>query len=155
MRALFPAAIVAVVAASLAACSLPTADKEADAKARALYEQIRTGADLSANADLAGDLRAPQALAELAKVKAALPAGAPTSVANRSWSLSAGTGGTKATLVHAYSYPSATVVTQTMLAKGDDKLWKIIGFHVRLAPPSAAGQRKAPPVTVEDQPKDV
>jgi hypothetical protein len=155
MRALFPAAIVAVVAASLAACSLPTADKEADAKARALYEQIRTGADLSANADLAADLRTPAALAQLAKVKGALPAGPPTAVANRSWSLSAGTGGTKATLIHAYSYSSATVVTETVLAKGDDKLWKITGFHVRLAPPGAAGQRKAPPVTVEDQPKEV
>jgi hypothetical protein len=139
----------------LPACSLPTADKEADAKARALYEQIRTGADLSANADLAGDLRTPQALAQLAKVKGALPAGPPTAVANRSWSLSAGTGGTKATLVHAYSYPSATVVAQTMLAKGDDRLWKITGFHIRLAAPGAPGQRKAPAVTVEDQPKDV
>ena len=47
------------------------------------------------------------------------------------------------------------MVTETVLAKGDDKLWKITGFHVRLAPPGAPGQRKAPAVTVEDQPKDV
>jgi hypothetical protein len=153
MHRLFPAA--AVAAALVSACSLPTVDKEADARARALFEQIRTGADLSANADLAGDLRTPEALAQLAKVRAALPAGAPTAVANRSWSLSAGTGGTKATLVHAYSYPSATVVAETVLAKGDDRLWKITGFHVRLAAPGAPARPKAPAVTVEDQPKDV
>lgn len=154
MHRLFPGAVV-VAAATLGACSLPTADKEADAKARALYEQIRTGAELSANADLAPDLRTPEALAQLAAVKGALPAGTPTAVANRSWSLSAGTGGTKATLIHAYSYPAATVVAETVLAKGDDKLWKITGFHIRLAPPGGPEPRKAPAVTVEDQPKDV
>lgn len=139
----------------LAGCSLPTADKEADAMAKALYAQISTGADLSANVDLAADLRTPEALAQLAAVRTALPKGEPTAVANRSWSLSAGTGGTTATLVHAYRYPSTTVVAQTMLAKGQDKRWKITGFHVTLAPPGAPGQRKPPAVTVEDQPKAV
>ncbi len=152
MRVLLPA-VFAV--ASLAACSLPAVDKEADAKARALYEQVRTGSNLSANADLAGDLRTPQALAQLAAVRSALPPGAPTAVANRSWSYNAGTGGTTASLIHAYSYPSATVLAETVLARGKDKVWKITGFHVKLAAPGMPDPRKAPAVTVEDRPKDV
>jgi len=139
----------------LAACSLPTVDKEADAKARTLFEQIRSGADLSASTDLDADLRTPEALAQLAAIRSALPPGTPTAVANRSWSYNAGTGGTTASLIHAYSYPSATVLAETVLAKGKDKVWKITGFHVKLAAPGAPEQRKAPAVTVEDQPKDV
>ncbi len=153
MRALFPAAVFA--AASLSACSLPTADKEADAKARALYEQIRTGADLSKNEDLSPELRTPATLIQLAAVRGSLPPGAPTGVVNRSWSINAGTGGTTAALVHAYSYPQATVLAETVLAKGKDKVWKITGFHVKFAGPGAPGQPTAPAVSVEDQPKDV
>lgn len=129
MRRTFLAGALALV--TLAACSLPTVDKVADAKARGLYEQIRTGADLSGSADLAPDLKTPAALVQLAAVKAALPPGAPTAAVNRSWSINAGTGGTTATLVHAYSYPTQTVLAQTVLAKGRDKVWKITGFHVR------------------------
>lgn len=138
MRRTFLAGVIALVA--LAACSLPTVDKAADAKAQALYTQIRTGADISLNTDLAPELKTPAALAQLAAVKAQLPEGAPTGVVNRSWSINAGAGGTQAALVHAYSYPTVTVLAQTVLAKGKDKTWKIIGFHVTFegltAPPA-------------------
>lgn len=127
MRWTFPAAAIAFVA--LAACSLPTVDKAADAKARGLYEQIRTGADLSQSPDLAPDLKTPAALAQLATLKAMLPHGAPTAAVNRSWSVNAGTGGTTAILVHAYSYPTQTVLAQTVLAKAGGA-WLITGFHV-------------------------
>ena len=127
MRWTFLASAIAFVA--LAACSLPTIDKAADAKARGLYEQIRTGADLSQSPDLAPDLKTPAALAQLATVKAMLPPGAPTAAVNRSWSVNAGTGGTTAILVHAYSYPTQTVVAQTVLAKAGGA-WLITGFHV-------------------------
>lgn len=154
MRALFPAALVA--AASLSACSLPTVDKEADAKARALYDQIRTGADLSANPDLGPELRTPEARAGLAEIRASLPPGAPTAVANRSWSFNAGTGGTTARLVHAYTYPSTMVLTETVLAKGRDKVWTITGFHLKFEAPGGTPSHPAPPaVTVEEQRKDV
>lgn len=146
---------LAMITACLAvtACSLPTVDKAADAEARALYEQIRTGADLSQNTDLAPALRTPQALAELAAVKGALPEGAPTAAVNRSWSINAGTGGTNAVLVHAYSYPSQTVLAQTVLAKGKGGAWQITGFHVTFegpvnnAPPPAVTVTKPPQTT--------
>lgn len=146
---------LAMITACLAvtACSLPTVDKAADAKARALYEQIRTGADLAANTDLSADLRKPEMLAQLAAVKASLPEGAPTAAVNRSWSINAGTGGTNAVLVHAYSYPSQTVLAQTVLAKGEGGAWQITGFHVTFegpvntAPPPAVTVTKPPQVT--------
>lgn len=124
----FWATILACLA--LAACSLPTIDKQADAEARTLYEQIRTGADLAANPNLAPDLRQPATLAQLAAVRASLPPGAPTSAASRSWSINAGTGGTQAVLVHAYSYPGQTVLAQTVLRKDKAGAWLIVGFHV-------------------------
>lgn len=127
MRRTFLAA--AIILVTLAACSLPTVDKAADVKARSLYEQIRTGADLSQNADLAPELKTPAALAQLAAVKGALPEGTPTGAVNRSWSINAGTGGTTAVLVHAYSYPTQTVLAQTVLAKAGGA-WLITGFHV-------------------------
>lgn len=141
------------VCLAVTACSLPTVDKAADAKARALYEQIRTGADLAANTDLSADLRKPEMLAQLAAVKASLPEGAPTAAVNRSWSINAGTGGTNAVLVHAYSYPSQTVLAQTVLAKGKGGAWQITGFHVTFegpvntAPPPAVTVTKPPQVT--------
>ena len=131
---------------ALASCSLPTLDKAADAKARALYEQIRTGADLGANPDLGPDLRKPEVLAQLAAIKASLPEGAPTAAVTRSWSINAGTGGTRAILVHAYSYPSQTVLAQTVLAKAKGGGWQIIGFHVTFE--GLPNDAPTPPVTV-------
>lgn len=131
---------------ALAACSLPTLDKAADAKARTLYEQIRTGADLAANPDLGPELRKPDVLAQLAAVKASLPEGAPTAAVTRGWSINAGTGGTRAVLVHAYSYPSQTVLAETVLAKGKGDAWRIIGFHVTFEGPVSTAP--PPPVTV-------
>ncbi|MBI5938992.1 MAG: hypothetical protein HY859_01060 [Caulobacterales bacterium] len=150
MRRTFLAAAIALVA--LAACSLPTVDNAADAKARGLYEQIRTGADLSQSPDLAPDLKTPAALAQLAAVKAMLPPGAPTAATNRSWSINAGTGGTTATLVHAYSYPTQTVLAQTVLAKGRDKTWKITGLHVTFEERSTSPE-PADAVTVTKRPQ--
>jgi hypothetical protein len=152
MRAMLPVAAVAA-AAGLSACNPLAVDKVADAKARAFYEQLRTGADLAANPDLAAELKTPQILPRLAEVKDSLPPGAPTAVANRSWNLRTGTGGTRATLVHAYSYPAATVLAETVLARGADKAWKIVGFHVRFADPSGA-LKPASPVTAE-KPNDI
>ena len=136
---------------ALAACSLPTVDKAADAKARALYEQVRTGADLAANPDLGPDLRKPEILAQLAAIRASLPEGAPTAAVNRSWSINAGTGGTQAVLVHAYSYPSQTVLAQTVLAKAKGGVWQITGFHVTFEGPVNTAPPPAVTVTKPSQ----
>lgn len=142
--------VLALAGLALTACSLPTMDKEADAKAQALYTQIRTGADLTQNKDLAPDLRKPEVLAQLAAIKATLPEGTPTAVVNRSWSFNAGTGGSTSTVVHAYSYPQRTVLAQTVLTKPKGGTWQVAGFHVAFEEPGKpAGPQTPPPVTVE------
>lgn len=149
--------ILAPVAAclALAACSLPTVDKDADAKAQALYTQIRTGADLTQNADLAPDLRKPEVLTQLSAIKDALPPGAPTAVANRSWSFNAGTGGSTTTVVHAYSYPARTVLAQTVLTKAKGAGWQVAGFHVTFEDASGAPPAGPPPVTVDGSARSI
>lgn len=141
-------------ALALAACSLPVLDKEADAKARALFEQVRTQADPGANADLAPDLRTPEALAQLAAMRNALPEGAPTAAALRSWNVYSGTGGSRTNLVHAYSYPGRTVLAETVLTKGKDGAWQIAGFHLTFED-GAPGQGGKPALTVTEKPQDI
>jgi len=152
MHRLLPAALVA--AATLGACSLPTIDKEADAKARTLFEQVRTQADLGANADLAPELKTPEALAQLAGMRNALPPGAPTAAALRSWNAYSGTGGSRTNLIHAYSYPARTVLAETVLTKGKDGAWRIVGFHLTFED-GAPGQGGKPALTVTEKPQDI
>ncbi|HEX7761933.1 MAG TPA: hypothetical protein VF459_20665 [Caulobacteraceae bacterium] len=133
-------AVLALVAFSLGACSLPAADKQSDAEARQLYQEIRTGADLSQDANLDESLKTPERLAELAGVKALLPPGEPTKVENRAWNFQSTTAGSVATLVHAYIYAKQTVLAETVLRKGSgDKAWSIAGFHVTLDHPATGG----------------
>lgn len=138
----------------LSGCSLPKPDAEADKKARALYDQIRTGADLSKNPDLGAELKAPAAMVELAKVRTALPDGTPTSTAIRSWRVNIVNGETTAMVVHAYGYPSRTVLAETVLRKDAKKVWTIVGFHIAFADPGAPQQPPRPAVSV-DPPKDI
>lgn len=141
-------------ALALAACSLPVLDKEADAKARTLFEQVRTQADLGANTDLAPDLRTPEALTQLAAMQKALPEGAPTAGTLRSWNVYSGTGGSRTNLVHAYSYPGRTVLAETVLTKGKDGAWRIAGFHLTFED-GAPGQGGKPALTVTEKPRDI
>ncbi len=143
--------IAVIAAASLGACSLPAADRQSDADARQLYDEIRTGADLSKDANLAEELKTPQRLSELAAVKSLLPPGEPTKVENRSWSYNSTTDGALATLVHAYIYNGHTVLAETVLRKGPGaKTWTIAGFHITLDHPP--GQDEGNPVTVTGPP---
>jgi hypothetical protein len=143
--------ILAAAVLVLGACSLPAADKESDGEARALFEEIRTGADLSADANLAPELKTPDALQQLAAVKNLLPPGAPTKVENRGWNYNSTTDGSVATLTHAYVYSGHTVLAETVLRKGPGQAkWQIAGFHVHLDGP--VGDRR-PPVSVDQEPK--
>jgi hypothetical protein len=124
----------------LGACSLPAADKESDADARQLYEEIRTGADLSQDPHLADFLKTPDHLAELAAWKSMLPPGSPDKIENRSWNYNATTEGSVATLTHAYVYKDNTVFAETVLRKGPgEKAWTIAGFHISLDHPNLPG----------------
>jgi hypothetical protein len=137
--------IALALALALAACSLPTVDKDADAAARGLYDEIRTGADISKDPRLGAELRNPEALAQLAEVRAHIPTAAPTKVENRSYEFNTTTSGSTASLTHAYEYPGGTVLADTTLQKAPgQKTWSIVGFHVKVEPKSG---RNAPAAT--------
>jgi len=135
--------------AVLAACSLPVVDKQADAAARGLYEEIRTGADLSRDPNLGPALKTPGALAQLADIRAHLPAGAPAKVENRSFNFSTTPRGSTANLVHAYVYAGGSVLADTVLEKAPgQKAWQVVGFHVSVEPRGGGDA----PVTVTTTP---
>jgi hypothetical protein len=142
-------AIAAV--AALGACSLPTADKESDAAARAFYGEIRSGADLSRDPHLDPALTTPQAAAALAALREWAPGQTPTQVDNTGWSIDSTAGqGSQAQLSYAYVYPSATVHVQTVLHKLPGQTsWSIVGFEANAAtgPAIAVG---VPPKSASD-----
>jgi hypothetical protein len=141
-----PAAAFASLA--LAACSFPVGDKAADAAARNLYQEIATGADISRDPNLDVSLQNPNTLWQLASARSMLPQGAPTKVDNQGYKFNTTVEGTRAELTHAYHYPTATIIADTVLwkAPGQGAQWKIIGFHFR---PAGAPPREANPVTTE------
>jgi hypothetical protein len=132
----------------LGACNLPTPDRESDAAARRVYEDIRSGADLSADPVVGAELKTPAALAQLGEIRPHLPAGAPTGVTRRSWKYNIGTSGSSAELTHAYSYPNGTVIADSVLHKAPgQKSWQVVGFHVRVEPNAPEAEKPSAPVS--------
>jgi hypothetical protein len=116
----------------VAACALPTADKQSDALARAFYSEVRSNADLARDPHLDPALTTPEAAAALARVRDWAPGAAPTKVTNTGWSYNSNAGqGSQAQLSHAYVYPGgATVHVQTVLRKLPGQTnWTIVGFE--------------------------
>jgi hypothetical protein len=132
----------AALALMLGACNLPAADKASDAAAKRLYEEIRTGADISADPTVGPELKTPEAVAQLQEIRPHLPTGAPTGVTRRSWKYNVDTTGSWAELTHAYAYPNGVVIADSVLRKkkGEDT-WEVVGFHVKVEP-NAPGQVK-------------
>ncbi|MFI4935909.1 MAG: hypothetical protein ACHP7N_14910 [Caulobacterales bacterium] len=127
--------LIGFVLLALGACSLPVVDKQADGDARALFDEIRAGADLSKDQDLAAPLNTPDALAGLAALRTQIPDGAPQKVVNQSFNFETANGDSTATLVHAYQYPKSTVVAETALHKAPGQTsWSVVGFHIEVDP---------------------
>jgi hypothetical protein len=122
---------IAAAALAISACSLPAADKESDQIARTFYQELRTGADLDRDAHVDPSLKTDAAQAEIAQLRAWLPAAAPTSVQNTGWNYSSSTGaGAWAQLAHAYVYPDRTIRVETVLQKAPGQtMWSIVGFE--------------------------
>jgi hypothetical protein len=142
--------------AALGACSLPVADRESDALARAFYGEIRSGADLGGDPHVDPALATPQATAELAAVRAWAPGQAPKQVSNGGWAYDSSLGrGADAQLDHTYVYAGATVHVRTMLRKLPGQTsWTIVGFQANAesgptvavgVPPKGAGDAPSPP----------
>jgi hypothetical protein len=119
-------------ALALGACSLPAADKQSDAAARQLFEEVRTGGNLDADPNLSPALKTDDAEAAFAQVRAMLPPGAPVSVQNAGWNYASSSGaGASAQLAYAYKYATAVFHVQTVLQKAPGQAnWTITGFEI-------------------------
>jgi hypothetical protein len=122
------------VALLVAGCSLPVADKESDGIAKAFFEEVRTGADLTRDPHLDPALETPAAAAAFDQIRAHLPPGAPTKVSNAGYSYNSSTGtGSTASLSHQYVYGARTITIQTFMRKPPGgTLWFVVGLEADL-----------------------
>ena len=113
------ATMMALMAAfAIAACSLPVVDKESDGVARALFEEVRSGADLGRDAHLDPSLQTPVAAEGFARIRSLLPPGAPTKVNNTGFSYNSSSGaGSTARLSHQYVWGARSLTIQTFMKK--------------------------------------
>jgi hypothetical protein len=121
-------------AIAICACNLPVADKESDGIARAFYDEVRTGADLTRDPHVSPALETDEAQAELAQIRAVIPAGPLTAVHNTGWHYATSTEtGSSAQLGHAYDYAGKTIRIQTIMQKAPGQTsWSIVGFQAGL-----------------------
>jgi hypothetical protein len=135
MRTSIAFAPVAVLAA-LGACSLPVIDKDADVAAKALYDEVRTGAPLSADPHAGPLLTSPAATELLKPFPSELPPGVPKSVISTGWSFNTTTAtGTVATLSYRYDYDGglAVFITDVLRKPPGQTSWTITGFTIEMA----------------------
>ncbi|HZZ90217.1 MAG TPA: hypothetical protein VFE13_17945, partial [Caulobacteraceae bacterium] len=93
-------------------------DKESDGIARHVFDEIRSGGDVTADPHLDASIRTPLASMGFAQIRSQLPPGPPTKVNNAgfSYNSSSGTGST-ARLSHQYAWGPRSVTIQTFLKK--------------------------------------
>jgi len=129
----FAAALVlaAVVGACKPAPPPAQLDPAAEVIARQFYEDVRAGADLSANVHLAHELKNPTSAEQLALFRGLIPNEPARSIQVESWDAKTEAIGTTTRLTIDYGYGDRTVVAQTALFKspgGQEPV--IVGFQV-------------------------
>ena len=132
----FAAALALIVLAS--ACkpaAAPQLDPSAEVIARQFYEDVRNGADLSANTHLAHELKNPTSEEQLAMFRSLIPDEPARSIDLENWDAKTDSDGTTTRLSIDYGYGDRTLVAQTALFKspgGVDPV--IVGFQVTSKP---------------------
>jgi hypothetical protein len=124
----------ALAVAALSACSLPVVDKQSDAIARAFFDEVRTGADLTRDSHVDPLLETPTAAAAFAQIRSLLPPGAPTKVNNTGFNFNSSSGtGANARLSHQYVYGERSITIQTVLKKPPGgTVWFVVGMEADL-----------------------
>lgn len=126
------AAILAVF--TLFACHKPgpsPAETTAGPIARAFYEEVRTGADLSGDPNLARELKTPATQDQLSYFRALIPAEAPSSVERRLFDVKTDSTGETTLIVDAYRYSDRTLIAQTALFRSPaGRTPVIVGFNL-------------------------
>ena len=125
--------VVVGVAASVSACNLAAAAKQADQVARTFYSEVQNGADLAKDPHVSTGLQTSDAAAALTRARALIPAGQPTSIKNDGWHFATSSGvGSSAQLGHIYQYGPTTIHVQTVLQEAPGQTaWMVTGFEVQ------------------------
>jgi hypothetical protein len=132
----FAAALALIFLASgCKPAAAPQLDPSAEVIARQFYEDVRNGADLSANAHLAHELKNPTSEQQLAMFRSMIPDEPAHSIDLDSWDAKVDSSGTTTRLTIDYGYGDRTLVAQTALFKSPGGVEPVIvGFQVTSKP---------------------
>jgi hypothetical protein len=129
-----------LAALQLAACSKPpppSLDPNAEPIARAFFDDVHSGSDLTEEPHLAHELKNPTSAAQLAEFRGLIPDEPPQSVQLQTWDSNTDSTGTTTRLTEAYRYMDRTLIARTALFKspgGQDPV--IVGFDLASQPSS-------------------
>ncbi len=136
-------AVIGALALTLAGCGL-TPNREADEAAKALFTQIRTGADISQDQRFGEDLRRADPAA-LQRIRAIIGSGEPMRVDNRGFSFNTNQNGGIAELTHAYIFADRTIIARTNLRRPPGApRWLVVGIDVNRQGGGAASTTGGP-----------
>jgi len=127
------------LALALAACSPPpaTLDPNAEIIARQFFEDVKNGADLDAEPQVAHELKNPTSEAQIAQFRALIPQEPASSITLRAWDAKTDAVGTTTRLTEAYGYGDHTLVAQFALFKSPSGTQPVIvGFNLTDEPGS-------------------
>jgi hypothetical protein len=117
----------------LCACSLPAPDKSAEPIARSFYDEVHTGADLTADPHVAHELKNDTSTQQLAAFREMIPAEAPQSIETRAYDVVANSTGVTTHITDAYRYADRTLIAQTALFKSPSgRSPVIVGFNLSM-----------------------
>ena len=127
--------IACAVALFMAGCGGGQPDKALVSAERATYQAVRTGDDKTLAEVSAPHLRTPAVKAELAKIGALLPRGAPKASKLVGWNIHYPVGREASALMTSeHDYGDRVVLAQTSLRQaGKSGRWIVEGFHVQIA----------------------
>jgi len=131
LASLVPATLAAAALGACKPAGPPPLDPNADAYARQLFEEIRSGASLEADPHLAHELKNPTTEAQINQFRMLIPAEPPRSVELRDSQVTEDSTGVTTRLTDVYHYVDRDLVAQTALFRspsGVDPV--IVGFNL-------------------------
>jgi hypothetical protein len=107
--------------------------------ARAFYEEVRTGADITADPHLAHELKNPTTQSQLGTFRALIPPEAPSQIETRLFDVETDETGETTRIVEAYHYADRTLIAQTALFRSPaGRSPVIVGFNISQESPDGS-----------------
>ena len=142
-------ALTAIVASTLAGCSLPVLPTDQDDRlARQVIDDVRRGDDAALDKVSGPEMKTDTARANLPHMKAYFPAAQPLSVKRGAWRSNANIGHPPVLVLEEdYDYPDRTLAITVTMSGSDAEGWMIRGVNVtsnfKPAPSSSAPAKPA------------